>query len=364
MGSFIQSFMTLVVISILIIVHEWGHFIAARKLGIHVEKFSIGFGKKIFSRVHNGTEYKLCLIPLGGYVKMAGDERGACEGKPTEFYSHPIGHRAIIIAMGSLINYVFAFLCFYFISATGFPVLAPVVGEVQEGKPAQIAGIQKDDVILEVSGQKVKSWKDLQTLVRSTEGNLTVMVSRDNKVNSINIRPEISEVPDIYNKKQQVRVIGIIPRGDFTLVRYGIFGSLLKAAKEVVMIPVMTFKVLYRVIVGAMPAKGAVGGPILIMVVIKQAFELGLAHVFYIMGVISASLAVINMFPLPVLDGGHLLFLAMEKIRGRPLSVNVEETLTKAGIAFFIMLGLFIIYNDISQLAIFQHIQSFFMKFK
>src|SRR3989338_1159767 len=128
------------VLSILVLVHEWGHFIAAKSLGVKVQKFSMGFGPKLFSRFHNGTEFMVCAIPLGGFVKMAGDERSECEGKKEEFYSNPVGHRAIIVIMGPLVNFVFAFICFYITFIIGYPNLAARVGKIMEGYPAYTAG--------------------------------------------------------------------------------------------------------------------------------------------------------------------------------------------------------------------------------
>ena len=172
----------IIVLSILVIVHEWGHFIAAKTLGVKVQKFSMGFGPKLFSRVYKGTEFMVCAIPLGGFVKMAGDERSECKGKKDEFYSHPVGHRAIIVLMGPLVNFAFAFICFYATFIIGYPNLAPRIGKIMENYPAYTAGLQVGDRVLEIDSKKIENWEDLQQYVTTSKGQaLDFVILRNNQ---------------------------------------------------------------------------------------------------------------------------------------------------------------------------------------
>ena len=358
----LKTLTVLVVLSVLIIVHEWGHFITARKLGIRVEKFSIGFGKKIFSRKKGNTEYMLSAIPLGGYVKLAGDERDQCQGKPDEFYARPIGHRALVVLMGPVVNFVFAYVCFYLIAVTGFPLLAPKIGNIEENKPAHHAGFVKNDYIFAINGHAINSWQDIQDTVRKTAPKqaLHVNIRRDGQVITATVIPESRTITNMFGKKEQIPLIGIEPADDFVLVPQGLVASFAFAWRELVKIPILTFKILYHIIAGDVPAKGNVGGPILIGMVIWEAVRLGLTHVVYVTAIISASLAIINLFPFPVLDGGHILFMFIEKIRGRPISAKLEEILMRVGTGAIILLALFVFYNDLSQLEIVQQIRNFF----
>ena len=350
----------LAVFSVLIIVHEWGHYISARKIGIRVERFSIGFGKKIFSRKVHDTEFMVSAVPLGGYVKMAGDERQQCKGRRYEFYSHPVGHRVLVVLMGPLINFLFALLCFYLICVSGFPRWAPKIGNVDEQSPAHMAGLQKEDYIFAINGFEIESWKDIQKIVReSPVQELYLNIRRGNQILMKTVVPRLKTLQNEFGQEKEVPVIGIQPTGDIVLVSSGPLVSVVLAGQELIKIPVMTFKILFHIIVGDVPAEGNIGGPVLIVAIIWEAIRLGMAHVIYITAVISASLAVINLFPLPVLDGGHILFMAIEKIRGRPLSAKSEELLTKIGMAVLMLLMLFVLYNDISQLEIMKPVKEF-----
>lgn len=351
------------VLSVLVIVHEWGHFITARSLGVKVEKFSVGFGKKLFSRTHDGTEFMVCAIPLGGFVKMAGDERSQCKGNPEEYYSHPPGHRALIILMGPLVNVIFAYVCFYFILVTGYPMLAPKVGKLVAGYPAEAAGIREGDRILQIDAKTIESWDDLQEYVMSSKGNaMTFRINRDNAEITKTVSPQQKKLKNLFGQEENVRIIGVQPAEELTFLKYGPVESIGKAADQIVKITVLTYKALYHVVIGSLPAKDALSGPIRIFDIISEAAKAGFSYLIYIMAVISANLAIFNLLPIPVLDGGHLLFLALEKIRNRPLTLKVEENLTKAGLGLLLMLMGFVVYNDIDQMGWLASLQNFFLR--
>lgn len=350
----------IIVLSILVIVHEWGHFITAKAMGIGVEKFSVGFGPKLFSRMRHGTEFMICLIPLGGYVKLAGDERSACRGTPEEFFSHPPGHRAAVIAMGPLINFVFAYLCFYFIFMTGFPMLAPQIGKIMEGYPAAVAGLREGDRIIRIDSQPVGSWEDIQEYVMNSQGaSLRVTLLRNGEELAKTVVPQERPVKNIFGQEERIRLIGIQPQAEIILVTFGAGESLGKAWDQLTGVVTLTFRALYHVVTGAMSAQEAFAGPIRIFDVIREAAEMGLSSLIYIVAVISTSLAIFNLFPVPVLDGGHLLLLAVEKIRRRPLSIRVEEGLTKFGFSLLMCLMVFVLYNDLLQVGWMEHLKGF-----
>ncbi len=345
----------ILVLSILVIVHEWGHFITAKFLGVRVEKFSVGFGPKLFSRLFQGTEFMVCAIPLGGYVKMVGDERSNCVGTKEEFYSHPIWHRAFIVVMGPVINFLFAYICFYLIFVTGFPMLMPKVGKVIEGYPAHAAGLKENDKIVQIDSQEINTWEDMQSYILSSKGQaLNFVIERNSQQIPIIITPQEKQVKNIFDQEERVRIIGIEPtrkisKEEMVFIKYGIGESFAKAFDQIAMITTLTFKSLYHVMIGAIPVREALAGPVRIFDVVKDAAMMGITHLIYIMGVISASLAIFNLFPVPVLDGGHLFLFALEKIRGNPLPLKVEERLTRMGFSLLMCLMIFVLYNDLVQ---------------
>lgn len=355
----------LVVLGILIIVHEWGHYIAARKLGISVEQFSVGFGPKLFSWKADGTEFMVCAVPLGGFVKLAGDDRTKLKGAKDEFYSHPVGHRALVIVMGPVINIVFAYFCFYVVFMTGFPVTSARVAEVMPDYPAQQAGLAVGDLVLQIDQKKITSWEDLQEYVSTSDGHpLHFKIQRGGQEIDKVISPKINEVKNIFGQQQKINIVGIRPgndpKEDVLLLRFGPIESLGKAGLEIYKLTALTFKGLYHVIIGSLPAKDAFAGPIRIFDIISIAAERGFTHLLLIMGIISANLAIFNLFPVPVLDGGHLLFLGIEKLRKRALSLKFEENLTKVGLGLLLTLMVFVIFNDISSMGWLEKVQKLF----
>jgi len=351
----------LIVLGVLIIVHEWGHFMAARILGIRVEKFSIGFGKKLVSWMSQGTEFIVAVIPLGGYVKLSGDERTECTGSADEFFSHPVWHRAAVIVMGPLVNCVFAYLCFVFLfSVTGYPILGNRIGDVMPDYPAAQAGFKSGDIVLEINGKSVTHWADIQTAVFGSEGRgMDFVVQRSGQRVEL---PDVTPVYEIFDGaegQQSFPVVGIKPQ----LKKYGLLRSMREAASELGSIMALTAKTLYRVVTGAESARDKLAGPIRIFDVIRDATAMGFAYIVFIMAVISANLAFFNLLPVPVLDGGHLFFLAIESLRGRPLPEKVEEGFLKVGMSLLICLALFVFYNDIVQVGWAEKVTHFFGRF-
>jgi regulator of sigma E protease len=335
----------LCVLGLLIIVHEWGHFISAKVLGIKVEKFSIGFGPKLFSKTVNGTNFMVSAVPLGGYVKLAGDERPECKGNPDEFFSHPVWHRAIVVVMGPVVNFIFAYLCFFFLfSVTGYPILDNRIGEVLPGYPAYEAGFQAGDRVVKINDDRIGKWVELQVLIFESQGkalNFTLQRGQQEILVS-NVTP-IFETTVVEGHEKKYPVVGLKPQ----LQKYGIGQSLIEAGKELWSIIAMTADALYKIVTGAESARDKLAGPIRIFDVVKDAAHMGFAYLIFIVGVISASLGFFNLFPIPVLDGGHLLFFVIEGVRGRPLPAKVEDGFMRVGFSLLICLMVFVVYNDI-----------------
>jgi len=354
----------IIILSILILVHEWGHFITARKCGVKVEQFALGFGPKLYSRTHDGCEYCLCAIPLGGFVKMAGDEREKCSGTSDEYFTKSAGQRALIVLMGPVVNIVLAYACFWFVFVVGFPDMelssqkvAPVIGQVLEHSPAQESGIRLGDRILSINGQSIAHWTQLQDLVStSTSKQLFLTIERAKHQISVAITPEESDQQDIFGRQHKTRRIGVGPipinnARDIVVTRYGFFESFNKAGEELWNITVKTYQALYEMAIGARSPKDAMG-IVGMFFVIKFAMTIGFAFVLHIVGIISASLGIFNLLPVIPLDGGHLFLIGLEKLRGKALSIKADQFISKAGFALIIILALFVFYSDFERIGL------------
>ncbi|HNV24178.1 MAG TPA: RIP metalloprotease RseP [Candidatus Omnitrophota bacterium] len=350
-----------IVLSVLILVHEWGHFFAARRSGVKVERFSLGFGPKLFSKIYQGTEYLICLIPLGGYVKMAGDERSECKGAPDEFLSQSAGKRSLIVFSGPLVNFILAYVCFVFVFMLGYPDLSTKVGGLIENYPAQMAGLQIGDHIKAVNEISVSSWTQLQKNIKEANAEkITLKVLRNKEELFLTLYPKIEDRKNIFGQKQKMQLIGIRPKEEIVLLKYSWGESFIKSYEKLAEIVVMTYKSLYFMITGSMPLKDSVTGPIGIFFIIKSAAEMGLNHVLFILGVISASLAIFNLLPVIPLDGGHILLLAVEKIRGRILSEKTEEWIARVGFSLIMALAAFVFYSDFARFGWIDKIKNLF----
>ncbi len=341
----------LIVLSILIIVHEYGHFAMAKKLGVRVERFAVGFGPKLFAKTFDGTEFAVCLIPLGGYVKMAGDERTSCQGKKDEFYARSPGHRSLIVLMGPVVNYALAFVCFWVVFMIGYPALSPSVGGLMENYPAKAAGFEPKDKILQINDIKIQSWEEVQKYIsHSTAPDLNFVILRNGEKITKTLTPRIEILENIFGQKEPIRLVGIKPAEEIILLKYGVVESFVRSWDRLWEITTTTYKAIYRMATGAMSAKDSMTGPVGIFFIIQKASAMGFSYLLYVMGIISASLAIFNLLPFPVLDGGHLFFSAVEKIRRRPLPQKLDETINKIGFSLIITLAVFVFYTDFARL--------------
>ncbi len=353
----------LLVLSILILVHEYGHYKMAKALGVRVERFSLGFGPKLVSRVRGETEFAVGVIPLGGYVKMAGEDKSQCTGARNEFYSRPPGHRGLIILMGPLVNYLLGFFCFWLVFSVGYPALAPKVGDVIEGYPAQDADMRPGDIILTIGGQAVTNWEDIQKYVTESKTQVVQLtIQRGDRILSKEIIPAVDRLENIFGQKEEVRIIGIQPEKEIRLLKYSPGTAFFKSGERIGEITYLTYKALWRMATGAMSARKAVTGPIGIFYIIKDATDLGFSYVVYVLAIISVSLAIFNLLPLPILDGGHLLFLLIEKMRGQPVSDKVDDIVNRVGFALIIFIALFVFYTDFMRYGLFDKILEYWQK--
>ncbi|MDD5584149.1 MAG: RIP metalloprotease RseP [Candidatus Omnitrophica bacterium] len=337
----------LVILGILIVAHEFGHFIAAKLNGVGVERFAIGFGPCLFRKKAGETEFVICAFPLGGYVKLAGDNRPACKGLTNEFYSKPVGIRMRIVFAGPLFNYLLAFILFWTIALIGFPYPEPIVGKVKEGYPAAAAGVKEADRVLEVNGIKVDTWIDMTQLIRASKDKVELTLERDGKIISLPVSLEQTSLGDEMGRKRNVPVIGIEASSKMRIVKYNIVTGFVQGGKYLFEHTYITVLGFGYMILGKIPAKEAMVGPLGIWQFTSEAVRVGIVAVLLLMASLSVSLAIVNLFPLPVLDGGHLFLSMWEKIRRKPLSERVEDVLTKAGIGVIGLLFLFVFYNDI-----------------
>ncbi len=340
----------IIVLSILIIVHEWGHFITAKRLGFKVEEFSLGFGPKLFSCMHNGTEYMIKLIPLGGYVKMFGDDRSQCRGVPEEFYSQPPGHRALVVLNGPVVNFILAYVCLFFVFILGYPDLSTKIGVLSDGYPAKEAGLQVGDKIIRINGQAIDGWTALQNKIStSEEPNLVIELLRDGQPMQKTVVPRIEKTKNIFGQMKETHIMGIRPSEEIVTFKYSPGMAFVKAYEKLAEITTLTYKSFYFMLTGSMSAKDSMTGPIGIFYIVKSAAEMGFSHLLFILGVISASLAIFNLLPVIPLDGGHLLLLAIEKIRGKALPAKIDEYIARIGFSLIICLAIFVFYSDFSR---------------
>jgi regulator of sigma E protease len=342
-----------IVLGILVFVHELGHFILAKRLGIGVITFSLGFGPKLIGRRIGETQYQIAAVPLGGFVKLIGEnpeEEVKEEDRDRSFSSAPIWKRAMIVGAGPFFNFLLAVLLFSTINCFGIPYLPAKIGELSAGLPAETAGLKKGDVVLSVDGEKVSRWDDLSRIIRGSNGKeLTLQVKRDGGTLEAKVAPQPSKTKNIFGEEVQIFMIGIQPSEETMIekvnpiVAVGMgFAQTWSAIKLTV---VSIVKLIERVI----PAK-TIGGPILIAQLAGEQAKRGLVSFALFMAILSINLGVINLFPIPILDGGHFLFLALEAIFRKPVSLKKMEIAQQVGLGLIILLMIFAFYNDILRL--------------
>lgn len=342
----------LVTFSIIILVHEWGHFIAARRIGVVVERFSLGFGPKLFGVTIGRTEYCLCLFPIGGYVKMEGE--AAEEPGPrrlTQYRARSVGERMRIVAAGPVMNYLFAFLVFTAIFVIGAPVVSfsasTQIGRVMEGYPAESAGVKAADTILSINGKTVSTWEEVTRAIHSQTQKVELVLERDGELLTRIIEPRLEEVTNDQGQRVKMGMVGIAPSQTVETVRYPIHRAAARALHQIWTVTFTTLRAMGWIVTGRLSVKETLTGPIGIFFITSSVAAEGPIYLMQLIAVLSTALGFFNLLPIPVLDGGHLAFLAVEKLRGRPLSVKTQEVMSWVGLGLIAMLLVMVSYNDL-----------------
>ncbi|MFQ5840994.1 MAG: RIP metalloprotease RseP [Thermodesulfobacteriota bacterium] len=426
----------LIVLGILIFVHELGHFIVAKRLGVGVPKFSLGFGPKILGKKIGETEYQISAIPLGGYIKIIGEnpeEEVSEEDRGKSFSGKPIPTRVAIIGCGPLMNALLCFIFLCIVALIGFNIPAfmegppivgwvepnspgqrggiragdliirindrkvnnweetkfilasnpnarlrldieregeivgrelvpeerglfgagytglqpewpPIIKEIIKGEPADLGGLKKDDLILAIDGEKMRHWLQMaMTIWENPDKILTFKVKRGQEILSFSIRPKA-----VKSKGKTIGLIGISNPGDTVSKQYGPFGAIAWGGRETLQLTKRTITVLWRLLVRKISHR-MIGGPILIIQMAGQVAKSGITDFMLFIAGLSITLAIINMIPIPLLDGGHLLFLGIEAIRRKPVGIKARNLAYRAGLVIIIMLMLIVFYNDITR---------------
>jgi regulator of sigma E protease len=345
----------ILVFAFLIFFHELGHFLFAKLFGVFVQKFSLGFGPVLISKKIGETEYALSAIPLGGYVKMYGenpDEEDLVEEnlKHRAFSHKPLIQKTLIVFAGPLFNFILAVVLFSFIYMVGFPHLLSTVGNVQKDMPAYSAGIKSGDKIIKINDKPIKYWDDLSKYIKKHPDRvLTFEIERNNEIITVSVKPKITESSNIFGEKIKVGLIGISPKGDVISVSYGFFESLNKGMIKTYEMSKLMIVGIVKMIQRVIPANN-IGGPIMIFQLAKTTADQGILSLLHFMAFISINLAILNLLPIPVLDGGHLFFYLIEAIRRKPVSAAFREKAQMVGIALILMLMFFAFYNDIMRI--------------
>lgn len=441
----------IIVLGVLIFFHELGHFLVAKLFGVGVERFSLGFGPRLFGKTIGRTDYRVSAVPLGGYVKMVGDEPNAPlepEDIPVSFTHKHVAKRSLIVAAGPLFNILLAVIIFamaFFFA--GLPSIRPIVRNVESNSPGQQAGIQEGDLIQQVNGEPVSSWMQIEEIVGASDGNplnlnllrdeqvirtqveptqvvaqdvfgddliyydigvsgvaepgaviddvvenmpadkagmqsgdkilaingqpvqdwetmheivssskgktLKFRVQRGEQIFETDVKPKEVQEKDLLGAKQSVYRIGIrragltVPERDRVTVDYNMFEAVREGFDRTWYVTAISGKFFVKLFKGQVPAE-SIGGPIRIAQMARQQADEGMIQLFFFVAAVSVQLAILNLLPIPVLDGGHLLFFAIEAVQRRPVSVRMRETAQQIGVFLLLLLMIFVFYNDIT----------------
>ena len=350
----------LIALTVIVFVHEFGHFIVARWCGVKVETFSIGFGKEVTGwHDRHGTRWRIAWVPLGGYVRFEGDVNAASQAEegaekslsPTSFHAKPVWQRALVVVAGPVANFILAIAI---LSATymtvGIPMTAPRIDSVVAGSAADRAGLQPGDTFVTVNGTKIKYFNDLQEIVRPRAGEtLTVEISRNGTLHSLSLTPSVREEDDGFGGKVRFGVLGVTHNTegkDLVYERLPIHKAVALGADRTWYIISTTFKYLGQMITGH-ASSDQLGGPISIAKGAGDAASFGPLAFLSFVAFLSVSIGLLNLFPIPMLDGGHLVFYGVEALRGKPLGPEAQEWSFRIGFSLVLMLMVLGTFNDL-----------------
>jgi regulator of sigma E protease len=345
---------TIIVLGLLVFAHELGHFLLAKLLGVRVQVFSLGFPPKLLAKTIGETEYRISVVPLGGYVKLLGEnphDEIPPELEAESFVHHPIWHRALIVLAGPVFNLIFAVLALFLIFAiSGIPYLTTEVGGVKPGSPGDLAGLRRGDVIMSVAGKPVKRWDELSNTVRQKgEQPLTLQVKRDGQLIPVQLTPKRMESTNLFGEKVSVVIIGVSSSETLGKEDVSVPQALVEGGVYTYRIAVLTVQSIYKLIAQDIPVS-TLGGPIMIAQMAGKQAQAGIPYLVHFMALLSVNLALLNLLPIPVLDGGHMVFLLVESLRGKPLAVKHREMAQAMGMMIILALMVLVFYQDIMRL--------------
>ncbi|MDB9979896.1 RIP metalloprotease [Candidatus Pelagibacter sp.] len=375
MLSYIIPF--LVLILVVVFIHEYGHYYFAKRYGVGVTDFSIGFGKEMFGwNDKSGTRWKVCVIPLGGYVKFFGDrnvysqadnekiiKEYSKEDQDKLFVLKPLYQRALIVFGGPLANFLLAILIFFSVyTFAGKDFTPAVINEVQKDSPAMVAGLKDNDIVVSIDGNEVKSIMEVSKyIMMSTDEFINFTVNRYDQDLTFRVKPNIVEGEDNLGNKISKRMVGIklgAYNNEVNHVKLGPAKALFYAVNEVYYVSTSSLKYIGSMIVGNGDTS-QLGGPIRIAKISGQVAEFGILPFISLMAYISISLGLINLFPIPMLDGGHLMFYGIEKVLGRPLSQKTQEAFFRIGLFLLLSLMFFTTFNDLKDVGLFKFFDNY-----
>ena len=375
MLSYILPFIFLIVV--VVFIHEYGHYYFAKRYGVGVTDFSIGFGKEMFGwNDKSGTRWKVCLIPLGGYVKFFGDrnvysqadnekiiKEYSKEDQDKLFVLKPLYQRALIVFGGPLANFLLAILIFFSVyTFAGKDFTPAVINEVLKDSPAMVAGLKDNDIIVSIDGNKVKSIMEVSKFIMmSTDEFINFTINRYDQDLNFKLKPKLVKSEDNLGNKITKRMVGIklgAYNNEVNHVKLGPVKALFYAVNEVYYVCVSSLKYIGSMIKGSGDSS-QLGGPIRIAKISGQVAEFGILPFISLMAYISISLGLINLFPIPMLDGGHLMFYAIEKVLGHPLSQKVQEGFFRIGLFLLLSLMFFTTFNDLKDVGLFKFINTY-----
>ena len=343
----------IIALSLLILVHELGHFLVARLVNVKVLTFSLGFGKKLFRFKKGETEYALSLVPLGGYVKLLGespDEEVQEEDIPRSYAHKPPFLKILIAFSGPFFNLIFAALLFYIVFVSGYSVLSTKVGGVEKGYPAYEAGIREGDVIVNIEGKQIDEWSDImETMMDARQGPLRFTVNRNGSLMDVVIAPKETESKNIFGETIKRRVIGITASSEMIPKKDTLSVATTKAFYQTYNLSRITLLGIVKLVMGSISPKN-VGGPLLILQVAGKQAKEGVTSLIYFVAIISINLGIVNLLPIPVLDGGHILFHLIEIVTRRRMSQRWVDVAQKIGMGILVAVMVLAFFNDIMRI--------------
>ena len=339
-------------LGVLIFVHELGHFLVAKYTGVGVERFSIGFGPRIIGRTYGETEYRLSVIPLGGYVKLSGEnpDDESTGSVPNSFAAKSVWVRLAIIAAGPSFNFLMAIIIYSAIYIVGVPRTPAVVGNVSPESPAMQAGLVEGDKIVRINGRPIEFWLDMKRVVTKNAGrDLVLLIEREGRRINLHVVPKLTKDKNIFGEPIQEGRLGIRAPNTRVYKSYPPHVALWKGTVRTYELTKLTVLAVIKLIQGTIPAK-SIGGPIMIIQMTGEQAKVGLFSYISFLALLSINLGILNLLPIPILDGGHIVFLSLEAVMARPLSIRWREIAQQVGLALIITLMLFALLNDITRI--------------